>query len=695
MIKPQNGMHFSLEPKGPNVSINPFFELYVGDRLSSSEFVDIFSPFLVSRAEALFAPGNVVVKGIQGSGKSMLLSLLKSDVRKGYAQAKTPFPVPPQLGNFIGAGINLAHSNAIDFGYRSISNDPNESALFFGDFVNYTILLNLFESIHTLSDLPHSNDNNLHIDLSTARIRDFVSNVVAADIFQGALDGCQEIVDIEERISSRLNAYRRFLHANDEVIDSQIRMSKTNIGEPISTVARMLKEAGVIGDSVAIFIHVDQYEELSNIPLSEENDLDYRRVINRALARRDPAVSYRIGTRGHAWRNHGYIFGANAKLEEERDYKFVDLDEMLKRHENRKTWVFPRFVEDVFKRRLIYANFAGRDSDGKDLLKQVFGNGIKAKKKAEKYGGSSRHRSVKVDPDWPKSFQKDITALAEEDPLSARLLEAWVLQQLDSPSSAKKGILPRDLSVEMLADMNKKTWWKKERIELALIQIASRCQERPLWSGFEDIIGLSGVNILTFLSICQFIWDTRNQVGVVDEKSHNLEEIDFEVQAVGIFKASGYWLQKIKQETGRSGDRFRLARQVGKVLEQNLHADRKMSYPGHNGFSLADDDLERFPHVKELLEEMSDYGTFSASVHTTKEKNRKSRKKFYLSPILCPQFKITYKRLKEPSYIRATEVEKWMKQAGLPVPVTHQSQITQIDTSTMPLFDDEENEPPD
>ena len=28
--------------------------------------------------------------------------------------------------------------------------------------------------------------------------------------------------------------------------------------------------------------------------------------------------------------DHGYIFGADAKIEEERDYKFVDLDGMLR-----------------------------------------------------------------------------------------------------------------------------------------------------------------------------------------------------------------------------------------------------------------------------------------------------------------------------------------------------------------------------
>ena len=650
--------------------INPFFELYVGDRLSSREFVDIFSPFLVDHAEALFLPGNVVVKGVQGSGKSMLLSLLKSNVRLEYASAGTNFPVQRDLRKFIGAGINLAHSNAIDFGYRVISDDVKETALFFADFVNYTILLDLFESIRTLSKLPNTDMADPQIDLSAERQHDFVSTLTTADVFQGALEGCTNLVAVEDRMRKRLNAYRRFLHMNDKDLDSHIRESKTDIGIPISAVVGWLKEYGIIERAVAIFIHIDQYEELANIS-SQKHSPDYRRVINRALARRDRMLSYRIGTRGHAWRNHGFIFGAEAKLEEERDYKFVDLDVILRRHEDRRTWVFPEFAEDVFARRLKHAGLASREATGRDLMKDVFGKNIPPKEEAKKHGGINPRKCVRVDSDWPEDFKKDIYALAEKDPLSARLLEAWVLQQLSRSTNSRERILPRDLNMKkMLSAMQKKEWWRKERKELALVQIAGRCQQRPFWSGAEEVTGLSGGNILTFLSLCQFIWDTQNQVKEEGEALTDLSEIDHKVQTIGIFKASNYWLEKIRQETGQSGERFRLAKQIGNVLGRDLYADRQMSYPGHNGFSLADKDLalDHFSHVKKLLEEMSDYGTVIASQHTTKEKDRSSRQKFYLNPILCPQFKIPYQRTKEPKYIHPTQVEEWMREAGLPFP---------------------------
>jgi hypothetical protein len=667
------------------VSVNPFFELYVGDRLSSEQFVNIFSPYLVRHADALFLPGNVVVKGVQGSGKSMLLSLLKPEVRIEYARAGATFPVNPKISRFIGAGINLAHSNAIDFGYRMISADQNETALFFADFVNYTILLDLFCSIRRLSDASVA---ELQIDISDDKQRALCDALAKADVFQGSLGGCTDLAAAERQIQERLNSYRRFLHLNDKHLDQQIRDSKTDIGTPISVAVGLMKAAQIIGSKVPIFIHIDQYEELANISPSETHRPDYRRVINRALARRDPAVSYRIGTRGHAWRNHGFIFGTDAKLEEERDYKFVDLDLILRRNENRKTWVYPGFVEDVFARRIKHAGLAPKESEGRQLLETVFGRGISPGDKARKYGGKNRTRAVKVDADWSIEFQRGVLALAEDDPLSARLLEAWVLQRVERGSPTRVGIRVRGLDMSVYQEMRKKPWWNKERNDLALMQIAGRCQQRPLWSGVIELIELSGGNILIFLSICQFIWDTQSQVGRRGELRGDLAEIEAEVQAIGVFKASDYWLKKIPQETGRSGDRFRLARQMGSALSKALYIDRKMSYPGHNGFSLTDDELDKHPHVKDLLEEMSDYGTIVVSPHTTKEKNRRTRQKFYLNPVLCPQFKMHYKHLKEPAYLHPANVEEWMKDAGLTLPASYRPRVVPRDAPNLSLFDD-------
>ena len=666
---------------------NPFFEVYVGDRLTSNEFVNIFSPFLVDHARALFLPGNIVVKGIQGSGKSMLLSLLKADVRLEYMKAGADFPVKGRSGRFIGAGVNLAHGNAMDFGYRAISKDAEETALFFADFVNYRIILDLFQSIRSLASPNQKPTDGLAINLAEETEFEFVKIVEAADAFQGSLQKCRTIADLEQRIAKRLNSYVRFLHRNDHELDEQIRSSKTDMGTPISTTVSALKRSGMVGEHVPVFIHIDQYEELANISSDSFPSPDYRSVVNRALARRDNNVSYRIGTRGHAWRNHGRILGTTARLEEERDYKFVDLDLLLKREENPKTWIFPKFVADVFGRRLKHVGIAPKDADGGVLLDTVFGGGVSAEEKARRYGGRSPARAVKLDAEWPEDFKQQLLELSKTNPLDARLIEARALQRVDRTAPRGTRILPDQLSMAIAKDVSRE-WWRKERLELALVQIAGRCQERPRWSGHKEIIELSGGNILAFLNICQNIWDTQTQLGQ-QRTTSQLSLIADDLQAIGVFKASEYWLKKISRETGRSGDRSRLVLQLGVMFARELHADRQMSNPGHNGFSLLDSELAspEAADVRHLLEEMVDYGTLTSSPHTTKERDRGARTKFYLNPVLCPQFKIPYKRLKEPIYVHVEDVIDWMRAAGLPILGSTRAKRPRGSAAPMPLFE--------
>ena len=74
---------------------NPFHELYLAEQQSESEFVELFSDILVPHVQLMFQPGNVVVIGMIGSGKSMLLKLLQLDTRLMYLRAGSMhFPVP-------------------------------------------------------------------------------------------------------------------------------------------------------------------------------------------------------------------------------------------------------------------------------------------------------------------------------------------------------------------------------------------------------------------------------------------------------------------------------------------------------------------------------------------------------------------------------------------------------------------------
>src|SRR3989442_1597014 len=138
---------------------NPFHELFVTDSAPADEFVRYFSSFLVPYVPELFQDGNVVLKGTQGSGKSMLLKLLTPEVRVAYARkseqlAKTgqrtaDFPVPEAYRNFIGAGVNLSKSGLLDIA-QMLPSEPKDRdfqdlTALFCDFLNCWLLRDLLE----------------------------------------------------------------------------------------------------------------------------------------------------------------------------------------------------------------------------------------------------------------------------------------------------------------------------------------------------------------------------------------------------------------------------------------------------------------------------------------------------------------------------------------------------------------------
>ncbi len=640
---------------------NPFHELYVTETVGPDSFVEIFSPFLVKHALALFKPGNIILKGIKGSGKSMLLKLLSPDTRLAYGRAKVDFPVPLEVRNFVGAGINITRCGVLDFGQRPMTSDGPEAEvlpLYFGDFVNYWIVLDLLNTIETLiKECDGSLSKDLGIQSEKKLLDKFASVLATDDCWFGYLSSVADIESFKKQLSARINTYRSFLNFNINKLPIEITESKTSIGIPISKTVKALKECEVLLNSTNVFIKIDQYEELTRLKgLSNVGTL-FRQVINKAIGQRDPFISYRIGTRRYAWNDNLHIYGTTSTLEEERDYKVVDIDNTLQRKENRRTWIFPAFAEEVFKRRMKQARFPVDEQRG-NLVKKYFGNGLSPEQLSKIYAGASPQRAVVIDESWPKSWSNFVFTLVQTDPLSARLAEAWARQQ------GKENIV-NEIPKRKPYPWEKQKYWKKERINQALMQIAARCGQRMIWTGAEDIYKLSGGNILFFLSICQHIWGVwlRDLRGQRDDEIFKLP-VGHDVQAVGIHEASSHWFEEITKEP--EGDtRQRFIRYIGTKFYSTMYEDKAMSYPGYNGFSLKIEELEETDQVRTFLNDAVDFGALYDAPHTTKTRDRAKRIKWYLNPILSPYFRIPAIHTKEPIYLTIKEIRKWLISANI------------------------------
>ena len=673
-----------------NYSVNPFQELYVADTPSLEHFVKLFSKVpmkSLSLLQPLFQSSNVVLVGTQGCGKTMLLNLLRPDIRKAYFDFGESFPVEGDAATFLSAGVNLTKSALPQIAEVTLGSgqelDLKELPYYFGDFFNYSVIDDLLENLIDMTKRPDVFGNFFQAQCFQA----FVLSVVKEDCWFNALDGVGSMEGLQSRIKQRLAWYRKWVSLNlkDKSPPQTIRETKTAIGEPILRLVKCLKASDVISERMPVFIRIDQIESLHQQQEGHKAELllAFRQILNAAVGKRDTRVSYRLGSRKWGWNAPDalLVHGTGGRLEERRDYIQIDLDDALRRKEYVRSG-FEAFAADAFLRRVRYYLETTEPLNEK-LVRCVFGRSPNQRKRADYFGKSRTGFSPaeKVlgfdDNDtgkWTTEWRKFLLNIYERDPLEAVLAAAWGRQK-GSPFKKEHRNEPPPTKSPYPWE---RVWWRKERLALGTLQLAARRQQRMLWWGCDDIFALSGGNISCFIHICHEVWDQflkDERTRPENQRSNPLkgETIDKITQAVGIQNASAIWYRKLAEQPG--GDvRRRFIERLGNFLRKKLREDKSMSHPGGNGFSLASSDLEaqKSPNkeIWHFLREAVGFGDLTSAPHTTKEKSGRHRLKFYLSPILSPAFQIPVAHTKEPLYWKVEDILRIAKEAELPFTFT-------------------------
>ena len=643
---------------------NPFTTLYVTERLDQAKFPALFSPMLVPYMAPLFEDGNVVVEGTQGTGKSMLLALLQTEVRLAYAEETNhPYPVQDlEMCQFVCAGINLATNQALRSVSRWTRNDSEarvELRLCFVDFVNAWILRDLFISIDQLTASPNRLWEPLRLGGSRQALESATIDLANEPFIHKLMVGDVTAKATIHALSNRIEGYLKYFNGRPKELPPEILDTQTqSLGQPLADAVAILKQHGCLASSTRVLISIDQFEQLLELEASLP-DRPYgllRDTIEQAMHRREPALSFRIGTRPYAWQQ---ITG-----EALRDYHRLDMDEMLRKTEHGNRHLFSDLASDVFDRRLRSYGYEDIADSSEDTLAAVFGQYPKPATRVKHIGPNANwSRVISVPNEIGEEQCLRIREIAVEDPLEAKLAVAWELQQY-----ANGGTASLEQTIGQLPwNKPEKRWWKKERLWLAILQLAADNRQKIVMFGKKDIIDLSGSNILVFGSICQHIWECwiRDLARKKADAQLTLP-IDYKLQNEGILKASDTWHQKISEERWIGDTLFAFLDEMGTWLRGRQIDDKAMSYPGGNGISLANRELVAYPDVKRLLSEATGRGFLLQRKHTPKNRARGESTKWYLHPILAPYYELTINLTKEPLYISGGDVQKWLERAGVP-----------------------------
>lgn len=685
-----------------NITINPFQQLYFSDDMQS-DFVELFSGEVLQTAiHPIFQGGNVVLSGTQGCGKTMILSLLRPETRIAYWKRHKDFPVDLQMRNFVSAGINLTRSRITDIVQITLNQgmdvDVREMPFYFADFFNYLVVEDLVKSVETIGEDPEIFDSIVNLEF----LNPFVRTLAEQDCWFGALDGVETIEQLKQCIRQRVGFYRRWVNGNLANLPppKAIQQTKTNIGEPIASTAECLRRSGVIKDDVPVLIRVDQIEELHRAFSDRQRNLllSCRKMINRAFASRDPRVHYRAGTRRYGWRDADFlsVWGSDAHLEERRDYLLIDMDAELFSRGETKNWIFERLAVDAFQKRIKYYFRDEAREFRPNLAKSIFGKHPTAEQRLSQLNPNPSDNQIdralgldlaadggKWSTEW-RNFLREMYRSGHAGMLNAVLAAAWGRQT----GGARFKKQHRESSPPKNAPWQNRKWWRKERLDQAVLQLSTRCQQRFMWWGFNDIRSLSGGNITVFLHICHRIWDgfLKNQSSLPPEKRDdvlNVGVIDRNIQSAGILFASNEWFNKLPEEPGGNA-RQSFVQEFGIDLNRTMIADLSMSYPGGNGISVAlaeyQSKAEINTQLRNFISDTVGYGVLFETEHSSKSKAGGRRKKFYLHPILCPRFQLPEARTKEPYYWKTAKLIDLAKKAQitLPKPVPRPNRTRQL-----------------
>lgn len=677
---------------------NPFTEAYVTHTVSDEHFVRFFSPILVASAGAILQAGNVVVKGTQGSGKSMLLRLLDPEIRIAYfnvdpkeESTDTRYPVPPDLRSFISTRVDLNKSGLLDIANtlpsQPTSEDLADLTKSFADFFNYWLLRGLLLCIDTICDTPEPFDGLVHSDRRDA----FAIAVAQEDCWFDALSGVNDWESLKQAVKERVVAYRAWANGNRE-LPELVRRTRTMIGEPLARASEQLKVVGVINAHTCVFATIDQIEALwmqgdGKSELGER----LRRELHEVLGKRDNRVSYRIGARRYDWGKGGSLAMRDGReLEEERDFQILDIDALLRRDETAKNWTFRRLAKDVFRRRVQTTfPYQAEIPDKLHESDQFFGSSPTPQEVvAAAIKKPDFDKLLKLDSDWPESWRNailncyrketpDLPSPPPErypfDPLNALLLSAWGLQtggKGKAPERTHRQLLSPPQSAHEAPWNDAKKYWRKERYPLAVLQLISRHQQKMLWWGEAKVLSLCGSNILRFITICRVTWDHWQRLTDGSPPSGEHDAIaPPEIQSDAIFEASRKVREALMRQPGQpAGDvRSRFLDQIASWLRERLINDKSMSNPGQNGFSLRVSDLNQHTELRQLIEEAVGWGDLYEVNHTSKIKSEHAsepRKKYYLNPALSPLYELPEAHTKEPVYATLEDILKLAIAAG-------------------------------
>ncbi len=609
--------------------MNPFYYTYISEQVKNpQEFFQFFSPEVFREGTfKIGQPMNHFILGAQGFGKTMFLRFfhyknqsyifnnkLLFDFYKNTFGKKLP-------EKFAGIYYTVSLGPYTQFSGRGISSEDWSSL--YGNYLNLVI----FEEILRLLVYCTTNDGKdwakaMGIYGAEDKIINAIGGIYGSGYFPKELFGdykkYNKLSDFQRELIEKINTYHQIVSMQkikqDDLPNYQIEPGRL----PIDFI-EALRDTKVLDKDIRLFILFDEYQELGMLT---DNSL-LPRIINTAIkiTARTPnsLIEYKIGTRRYGIKELK-IFGSETKIEREREYDIIDLENVF--FERGGVKAYEKFIVDITKKRLKnykylqtkkFHEWFSHASQRKDIsqLEDIFN---RLKQEIEKKYTFDNIKKIYEDlfKNFPDNLFDQIVSII-------LLIKALRKNKIEEKEEIKKFI------------ENNKTekGWKKEAIDVYSFTVANIYNKRgKRYYGYETLVKISYPIALNYLRLCKKIFEL-GMGSFEDGKKHLTKE----KQNIGVKIVTEDIFNEIGTEKSSSGSKVQQILYRLGVLFKEMHN----LIPAWliTSFQIETTEYQK-SSAKGLIDEAVDYSLLK-KIDLKDQKNLR----FIFNKILCPFFNLS------------------------------------------------------
>lgn len=595
---------------------NPFIDCTARDMKYAEVYKYWCSPFELynlNENELFTSKTPIVIEGIRGSGKTMLLKYLSYNVQVTVLGSVN---VDDRIRFFQDRSFGIYFRNKID--------DCN----MFSDFnIPEEIKNRMFKTVFVLSIAREILDNIS--DFYNHKVPNDLTKVVVrvlgveSESFDDAIECLQSYI---AQISNAINDNYKNSKWFEDIIPL---FSKGNlIRELITEISENIKE----WNNIQFVVLLDEYENLGM----------FKPIVNTFIKQIDDScnLSYRIGTRPAGIEIDNSTYVGKERIQVDRDY-------LLRRLVYRKQSEYVKFALSVSERRLNQCDeYKNR---GLTDIKKILGVKEDFDKEANEVAKGLKQFDLLKEYFLPKEMKKVIKEISCDN----KLIEMYNILLVTRNTDYKKvgEISRRFIESKTSQKDNKedKELYKyyldyncKYRLTLLFILLTIYKTKKKYYS-FNTFIYLSSGSINDFISLCRNTFRYINPI-LLDDLC-NGKTIDPILQNYGAIETADAQMVKLGQSNEDPEEMYNFVDNLGTVF-QEYHRDYKARYPETNQFAFTDENsIRKDEKLKKYLMELINYGAIIRKENRQRPSLTEKRRGevYQLNRIFAPRYQYSYR----------------------------------------------------